>query len=165
MFYDKFSTGGKYDFYNNKIPVIDSLTGIIKGYITVKDTVGVHFTIKNNYNFLEIPLILNYYIPLGNKWKFNIKAGASMHYLMSSTGKTISADELLLKDVSSYSYNSINWGLILGIGCNYRLTDKISIGLEPTYKQFLSSIMSKDEMTGLKPWSVGVNVNVLIKLK
>jgi len=165
LFYDKYSTGGKYDFYNNKIPVIDSVSGIIKGYIIVNDSVGVHYTINNNYHFLELPLILNYYIPLGEKWKLNLKAGGSMLYYMSSSGKTITADELVLKDVNSYSYNTLNWGLILGLGCNYRISDKISIGLEPTYKQFLGSVMKNVEITGMKPWSVGVNVNVQIQLK
>jgi hypothetical protein len=165
LFYDKYSTGGKYDFYNNKIPVIDSVSGIIKGYITVNDTVGVHYSINNSYHFLELPLILNYYIPLGEKWKLNLKAGGSMLYYMSSSGKTITADELVLKDVNSYSYNTLNWGLILGLGCNYRINDKISIGLEPTYKQFLGSVLKNDEITGMKPWSVGVNAGVQIKLK
>jgi len=165
LFYDKYSTGGKYDFYNNKIPVIDSITGIIKGYITVNDTVGVHYSINNSYSYLELPLILNYYIALGEKWKLNLKAGGSMIYYMSSSGKTITADELVLKDVNTYSYNTINWGLILGLGCYYRLSDRINIGLEPTFKQFLGSLMKNDEITDMKPWSVGVNANVQIKLK
>ena len=162
---DRFSTAGKYNFYNNKIPVIDSISGIIKGYITINDTIGIHSQIKNSYSFLELPLILNYYVPLNKKWTFNIKAGGSMFYFLNSSGKTISAAELVLKDVSSYSYNSINWGLILGLGCYYRVSDKLNLGFEPTYKQFLGSLMKKDELTGLKPWSVGINVNAQIKLK
>lgn len=162
---DRFSTAGKYNFYNNKIPVIDSISRTIKGYITVNDTIGVYSQIKNSYTFLELPLILNYYVPLNKKWTFNIKAGGSMFYFLNSSGKTISADELVLKDVSSYSYNSINWGLILGLGCYYRVSDKLNLGFEPTYKQFLGSLMKKDELTGLKPWSVGINVNAQIKLK
>lgn len=165
LFFDRFSTAGKFNFYNNKIPVIDSASRTIKGYITVNDTIGVHYTIKTSNNFLELPLILNYYIPLGEKWKLNLKAGGSMFYYMNSFGKTISADELVLKDVNSYSYNTLNWGLILGLGCYYRLSDKINIGLEPTYKQFLGSIMKKKEVTGMKPWSVGINLNAQIKLK
>jgi hypothetical protein len=165
LFYDKYSTGGKYDFYNNEIPVIDSLNKTILGYITVKDSVGVHYSINNNYSFLELPLILNYYIPFGEKWKLNLKAGGSMLYYLSSSGKTISANLLVLKDVNTYSYNTINWGLILGLGCYYRISDKINIGLEPTYKQFFGSVMKNDQLTNMKPWSVGVNLNVQIKLK
>ncbi|MGZ5283894.1 MAG: outer membrane beta-barrel protein [Bacteroidia bacterium] len=70
-----------YKFYNNEIPVIDSASGNILGYIEFEDTTGTNYTHQNTYSYASIPLLIGYEIPLSNKWSFGLQAGGNArHY-------------------------------------------------------------------------------------
>jgi hypothetical protein len=117
--------------------------GIIPTYYTetvkVYDTIS-HYTVaetKARYTYLEIPLLFGYRYNFG-KFSLFASAGPSASFL---AGKNVPAatspeDNARIIDVN-YQIplrSTINWHLMMGAGFDYKLADKISFSLEPTFR-------------------------------
>ena len=164
LIYQSFQIINNYDFKNNKIPVIDSATRRIVGYITIKDSLGTQYNtvVKNNY--VQIPVIVTFRLLKFSNFDIHLKAGGNYIYQLSSSGKTLDPTYLKLNDVSMNQYNRSNLGLILGAGCNYTINGIYSIGIEPVWNRFLLQANNHNQLVNLHPWSMSLNLSLMLKL-
>lgn len=165
IFFDENRIKGKYNFINNKIPVFDSISGDIIGYVTGNDTIGIHTSFTNSYKYLEIPLIFNYHIWENNKLIVSVKAGVDGFFLLNVKGTTITKTELSLVPVNSNDYNSFTWGTIGGIMIRYKINNRLILGIEPEWKKYWGSVYKADAMVESKPNIYAINASLLIKIR
>lgn len=163
LIYNSFRITGKYDFTNNKIPVVDSATKKIVGYITINDTIGTHFKIDNKYNFIEVPVIITYRAFKFKRLSFDLKTGGNFMYLLSSDEKILNPTKLKIQDISGDHFNKTNWSLMAGLSCTYDINGIISVGFEPMWRKIVDPLFKKDEIINLYPWSVSMNISLMLK--
>jgi hypothetical protein len=117
--------------------------GVIPTYFThtenVYDTVN-HYSIsetKANYTYLEIPLLFGYRYSFG-KFSIFAKAGPSASFLVIKDIPEAGAPEEGARIINvNYQVpvrNTVNWQVLMGAGFDYKLADKISFSLEPTFR-------------------------------
>jgi hypothetical protein len=117
--------------------------GIIPTYYTqtveVYDTIS-HYAVsetKASYAYLEIPVLFGYRYTFG-KFSLFAKAGPSASFMI---GKRVPEavnpeDKARIVNVN-YQVplrSTINWQLMMGAGFDYKLADKLSFSLEPTFR-------------------------------
>jgi hypothetical protein len=158
LFYDRYSTSLNYSFKNEKIPVIDGKTNEILGYLTDTSVQQTILNQTNHYNYLQVPIVMEYFIPLNNKYEISLKGGAAFLFKTKSSVKTLNYSELVFDENSTDNFQSYNTGIILGVGLWDRSHQRFSYGIEPTYKFFLNSI-NKDETISSKPYSFGIKTS------
>lgn len=116
---------------------------IIPTYYThtedVWDTVN-HYAVsetKANYTYLEIPIMFGYRYSFG-KFSIFAKAGPSASFLVikdiPAAGSPEEGARIINVNYQVPVRNTINWQLMMGAGFDYKLADKISFSLEPTFR-------------------------------
>jgi hypothetical protein len=117
--------------------------GIIPTYYTqtveVYDTIS-HYAVsetKAGYAYLEIPVLFGYRYTFG-KFSLFAKAGPSASFMV---GKKVPEAENPEDKARIINVNyqvplrsTINWQLMMGAGFDYKLADKLSFSLEPTFR-------------------------------
>lgn len=68
--------------------------------------------------------------------------------------KTLTAEQ------SSLEFNRLALVYFGGLELNYQLYQRLSIGVGPSFKYFLSSIYTKDDVQKAKPYSLGVQIGL-----
>ena len=164
LFLSQYRTFGQYDFANDKIAVRDSATNHILGYLIGSDAVIVNQKINKSISYLEVPLILGLQQNFSEKISLTFKSGLSYSKLLQANGQEISYYNLETKNLNKRDYNSSNWGLILGIGCNYKINNEVILGVEPTYKQYISTQYSPESALHNRPAFIGLNCILLYKI-
>lgn len=107
--------------------------------VDVWDTVNHYkvFDTKANYTYLEIPVLFGYRYSFG-KFSIFAKAGPSASFLIYKERATADVPEEGAKIINeNYQVpvrNTINWQLMMGAGFDYKLAEKISFSLEPTFR-------------------------------
>jgi hypothetical protein len=165
IFFDENRITGKYNFYNNKIPVFDSLTGKIIGYVPDYDSIGIHTSFTNSIQYLEVPLIFNYNIWEKKNLVVGVKAGIDGFIFLNAKGTTIDKNDLSLVPINSNDYNSFAWGSIAGINIRYKINDRFILGIEPVWKKYWGSVYNEESMVVSKPSTLAINASFLIKIR
>lgn len=120
-----------------------------------------------NYNYIDVPLKINYYI-LTQKLKWYVTAAIAPAIFINSTitshvryrdghfkSKTSST-------TSSTKCTPINWTGLIGIGCSYNLSSRLYFKLEPTYRRSLTPINKYQFKEYL--YSAGLTTGIFYKL-
>jgi hypothetical protein len=163
--YKRYTETLSYNFTNNNIPVLDSATGRILGYITIPGGVPTQYSHVNTYNYITIPLMAGYSFRLSQKFGLLAKAGGELMYLSSNTGQAIRPDDLSLQSVSEMKIlRAANYTLFANIAVEYRLSKILSISLGPDFRQLQRSIYTDKAPAAWRPWSAGINFSTRISL-
>jgi hypothetical protein len=117
--------------------------GIIPTYYTqtveVYDTIS-HYAVsetKANYTYLEIPVLFGYRYSFG-KFSLFANAGPSASFMVGKkVPEAVNPEDkarIVNVDYQVPLRSTINWQLMLGAGFDYKLADKFSFSLEPTFR-------------------------------
>jgi hypothetical protein len=117
--------------------------GVIPTYYThtveVYDTVN-HYSVsqtKANYTYLEIPLLFGYRYSFG-KFSLFAKAGPAASFMLSKNippaGNPEENARIINVDYQIPVRSTVNWQMMMGAGFDYKLADRISFSLEPTFR-------------------------------
>lgn len=113
------------------------------------------------YHYLEVPLVLNYYVFHKPKVDVFISAGISTNVFLQKKTKV----KLIYPDghrnndsaVEQVGYSKVNFGASIGFGMEYKLSKRMTGVIEPSIHQFLTSTIvdghSKEYLN-----SLGVNI-------
>lgn len=164
VIYRSYKSSSDYKFINNRIPVVDSATRNIVGYISIHDTIEKNFHTESQSDYIEVPLIINYKIFRLNNLSFGLKTGGSFAYHLKSAGNMLDPTFLNQKVLNNSQFNKTNWGVLFGFNCIWDAGEFISVGLEPVLSRFGNSAYKKTEIVGSKPWSLSMNCNLIFKL-
>ncbi|MBR9860178.1 PorT family protein [bacterium] len=134
---------GKYDFTLREIPVYD-LDGTIGGYFTDSSQGSTQFETSSRFNYLELPLRINYRFAL-RTWDGQIGMGLNSSYLLSVKGDAI--DPYMLNEVRSEDiaeYNRFTADLNLRFAAYRSLFGNLSAGFEFQVNQSLMGRYKSD---------------------
>jgi opacity protein-like surface antigen len=124
---------------------------------------------KTQYQFkyIDIPVKINY-LWGGKRAKIFVSAGVSANVFSEKKTKVISefanGHKTSESSVIDLGYLKFNLAGIIGFGIKYDLTKRISISVEPIYRQFINSIVV-DKKAKEYPYSFGANVGVYYSFK
>ncbi len=83
---------------------------------------------KQFLNYFDIPAF--FHIGFGKKLKFDINFGPYVSFLLKNRSKLVDSDGQEMESTLIEGIDKIDWGFTYGVGLDYYLTDKISIGFD-----------------------------------
>lgn len=104
---------------------------------------------KNSYQYIEVPINLGMEINL-NRFSMSAGAGIGIGYMIQSSGKYISNNELLIIDKSHSPYRKNNLNYAFQLGLHYRIIPQFGAFAQFSYKSQLTSIIKPSFDAGYK---------------
>tara|TARA_R110002050_G_scaffold6740_6_gene27217 strand:+ start:4275 stop:5642 length:1368 start_codon:yes stop_codon:yes gene_type:complete len=154
----------EFDFVNFRNANIDYSTGEITSYTMRKDPNRIVFSNTNSFHYLNFPLSISHQPWASENVRINLEVGFSLLYFLKAQGSTIDYRSLEVIALSERSYRKFMGSSSLKIGLQYYVNPKLNIGLEPTLMYFTNSIYTEEYPFEVIPYSMGLNVNLQLKL-
>jgi len=107
---------------------------------------------SQQFGYLELPIELNYAL-IDKKFGVNIIGGISSLFLIDNA-VSLTAGELTTEIGEANNINDLNFSANMGLGFNYKFSNKVHFNLEPIFKYQLNTF---SEVNGtFLPYSIGV---------
>ncbi|MEQ9263419.1 MAG: hypothetical protein RLP14_09685 [Owenweeksia sp.] len=161
--YISYKTDVAYNFSNFREANINE-AGRIIGYTFKDETELISFSDRNIYHYLNFPLSFSYQPWASDHVRLNVELGASFLYFVTARGQTLNYKTLEVIDLSEREYKNYIGSLCFKVGANYYVSPRINIGFEPTIMYFTNTIYTDDYPFYVIPYSVGLNLNLQVKL-
>lgn len=158
------SYNAEFDFLNFRQANFNS-EGEIVNYTMLRNPQRITFTDLNSFHFLNFPLSISYQPWATDHLRINLEFGFSMLYFLEAQGSTIDYRSLETIDLAERSYRKYMASSSLKIGVQYYLSQNMNIGLEPTLMYFTNSIYTEEYPFEVIPYSLGLNLNLQMKLQ
>ncbi|CAL68192.1 hypothetical protein [Christiangramia forsetii] len=107
--------------------------------------------IKQQFGYIEVPLELEYTL-IDNKFGLNIIGGGSSLFLDNNRVQLIS-EEVKTDLGKATNINNTSFSTNIGLGMDYKLTDKFSISVEPIFKYQINTF---NNVNNVQPVNFGV---------
>lgn len=123
-------------------------------------TIDTTYTLKQKYQFIELPIKINYFLSKSKRVNTFLIAGILPNYLLKmvtsyetnpSSGEEIKANPF----PETYSNNTFGIGGIIGFGLGINITERLTINLQPEYRIYFSSN---------RLYAMGINSGIILKL-
>jgi hypothetical protein len=147
--------------------------GVIPTYHTqqveVYDTID-HYAISETtarYTYLEVPVMLGYRYEAGRFTLF-AKGGPSASFLVHKDIPAQAPEEnarIVNVNYQVPARTQVNWQLVVGAGLDYKLFDKLSLSLEPTFRYALNPEYELPEDAVSRSYSFGFRAGLNYKIK
>lgn len=121
---------------------------------------GFDAEITQNFEYIEIPLLVSYKL-IDRVIDFQLLGGVSTNVLVNNEvfanleGQIINLGKT--RDIYKLNYSSV-----IGLGIEYGFSNQLSLSIEPTFKYFLNSFSSSNELN-VHPFSIGLFSGVSYK--
>ncbi|WP_421751532.1 hypothetical protein [Croceimicrobium sp.] len=158
------SYNAEFDFVNFRHANFNE-DGEIINYTLLKDPQRIAFSDLNSFHFLNFPMSISYQPWASDHLRINLEFGFSLLYFLEAQGSTIDYRTLELIDLADRSYRKYMASSSLKLGVQYYLSPNMNIGLEPTLMYFTNSIYTEDYPFEVIPYSMGLNLNLQMKLQ
>ncbi len=165
--YSKYEMTGYYigmTFEGEGNPVYDSITYSVDEH-GLYDTVFYNETYRtdNAYTYLQIPIQVGYSFLNHKRFSFSVVGGPCLSLLLNEKKSDLdfadlTAENIMMEDQTPTRRHS-NWQFLTGISARYLVTNKISVSLEPTYRQYFKTVYDSSE-SGWPPYSFGVRAGI-----
>ena len=127
-------------------------------------------TLFQRFKFLDIPIKANYYFLQKERFQLYATAGFSTNFLLKlrSVTKYDYSDSNTSNEKTAYDsnldgFNSINFSGVVGIGAEYKLTDRFKIRCEPMFRHDFTDIYThQDHEINQYFYSFGANVGLFL---
>ncbi len=162
--YRELVTTNNYNFEFSDIPVIDSATGGILGYIPASQGELRQESSSNMYSFLTLPISLYYEQPVAPKWTITGEAINNISFLVHQSGYEIDPTSLELENTDKLAFNKVSNSLQLRLGLRYQLSSNFYLALEPAYRRAYQDLLKNESMVW-KPADFSLNLSAIVKLK
>ncbi|MER2998478.1 hypothetical protein [Pontibacter populi] len=119
--------------------------------------------LESTFTYGGLRVGLNYYFLESSRSRYNLTfAGGANLLLKGRTREYLNGE---LKETSSFPseenvLEQTNYNLLIGAGYNLTIRNKYELTLMPSLNYFLGSTFSKREPFGLKPYTLGVSVQL-----
>ena len=168
--YNKF-LGSYEDVY--EVTFDSTENGLVPVYHTenvdVYDTIPYYSISESrvSYAYLDIPLLVGYEWS-GRKVSFYVNAGPSFSVLLGRSSPQADYPEenirILNESPQIPAREQINWQLMAGAGLSYALSDRVSLGLEPTFRYYLTKDFDKNRLNTRHPYSFGLRAGLIYRI-
>lgn len=157
------TTHNSIDFSVKDIPVIDSSSGNIIGYIPTNNPVQQKSNEINTYRFLRVPIGLFYSFPINEKWAITTEFNNSVNLLVGQNEERIEPSHLEIQTTSEDRFNPLVFQYQLRAGLRYQLDRRWSLAFEPSFQGQYNNTYRSDKIIW-KPWSLAFDVGVIFRL-
>ncbi len=118
----------------------------------------------NRYTYLQIPLMVGYNIYSSRLLTISLKAGPVFSMMLNSKepGIAFSQKDANLQSIDQLNPGrvSTNWQIAAGLGIGLRLSQRLTLLAEPTYKTYLRPVYQGYKT---KPQSAGIKAGLLYR--
>lgn len=119
---------------------------------------------KNEFAYLSIPLILKYSLYL-KKITINVSAGGYSSFLIKQLWNFDRNDKFTLieKNVLQFDYSTIDYGLTIGFGFGYALSESLSLIIDYQFQKGLMDVFDDEEIKGYhirNAVDIGMSINI-----
>ena len=135
--------------------------------VNVYDTLD-HVTIsptKRHFTYLNIPLLFGYRNE-GKRWGWNVKAGPSLSFLIKEDipdiNLTDSQNKILNVEDEIPGRLKTNWQFLISAGLSYKLSNTISLAVEPLFKYYVNPIHDQNGTKTGNPYSFGLRAGFVL---
>ncbi|MCD4664107.1 MAG: hypothetical protein K8R68_02475 [Bacteroidales bacterium] len=140
-------------YHTETVNVFDTIT-----HVTINPT-------KSRYTYLQIPLLFGY----GNDYKrfgWFVKAGPSLSIMIhdSKPDVYIPEEQYRILSIENEIPTRIktHWQFVFSAGASFRLSNNLSISVEPMLRYYLSSAYERNKIATKHPYSIGLRAGFLI---
>lgn len=137
-----------YNFKRNEIPVMDSASGEIFGYVIIPDSSAdkIEYSKSNTYKYTGIPITLNYQILSFTRYRLGIILNGSYLKQTGLQGKTLNRSSLSLEDLTLANSTQLTKLFNGGVGfyMSFLLSSRLTISIAPKYTTQFSNNSSAE---------------------
>ncbi|MCT4622584.1 MAG: hypothetical protein N4A46_03090 [Schleiferiaceae bacterium] len=161
----KIVTQNNYTHRENEIPVIDSASGQIVGYIPTGNLppISGNAFANNSFTYVGIPVSLFYEHPLNNKWFVYGEFVNSFNFLLNQNSYLVNNQTLELNTSRDDNFNPLIMSYQFRVGLRYALNPKVSVAFEPAYRGHYNNLYSTDQVVW-KPQDLSFNLALIYTL-
>lgn len=102
--------------------------------------------VEQEFNFIEIPLGVNYYLVDQQKWSWTVQGGASARILAGARSQFV-YDDGRETEIDNPQLNKLSLQLQAGTGVGYRLTNDLQFNLMPLLKYGVTPVNDNSQVT------------------
>jgi hypothetical protein len=113
----------------------------------------VNNTMKQSFSYLELPVFLRYKI-IDRTVDFNLIGGLSYNFLVDNSVYTV-IDGTKYVIGTTGGMNMFSLSSSVGMGMEYKFSDKLSLNLEPTFRYYMNTF-STTSGSNFHPYSFGI---------
>jgi hypothetical protein len=161
-------------YMSTNVYAINQNTGEVSSYFrsnyldsknsNTQTVLSVNATNKQLYNYFNVPILLNYSIPLIKRLDIEALGGVSGDIFIFGNFDSQNSQSSNLTAANS-SFNLLNLSGMGGLRINYDLNKNWEANLGSTYQQALISGVSSEQALSFKPRTFGINYGVRFKMK
>ena len=142
-----------------------NIDGTILGYYNADSANAIELktSSENISNFVNIPLRLNYTIPLNFKNEILLTAGANFMAIVGATGKDVALNESQVKPLSKKTYSQFSTGFLGGVQYSHQLKDPWWLGVETQWSS--NKLSFKTGPGSINTHLNGYRLNLILKYK
>ena len=162
------STGFYYGINSFEIDAENPDSPIFDTFVeTVYDSVAhaSHAYPDNQYTYLQIPLLVGYKVLDVNRFSCSLMGGPVLSLLIHEDEKTVGFSDIdaTLINIENNTPKRLNtsWQFMFSAGFNYRISNSLSLTLEPTYKYYIRSVYEQRIAGTKNPWSIGLRGGII----
>ena len=165
--YNKYEMTGYYigmTYEDNGNPVYDSINYVVDEH-SLYDTVYYNesYRTDNTYTYLQIPFQIGYTFLNHKRFSLDVTGGPCLSLLLNEkksdpSFSDFAAENITMQDQTPVRRSS-NWQFLLGLNTRYLITNKISLTLEPTYRQYFKPVYQGYD-SGWPPYSLGIRAGI-----
>lgn len=161
-------------FLSTNVYAIDETTGEVNSYFqsnyldkevnNTQTVLSVNATNKQLYNYFNVPLLLNYSLPIVKNLGVEALGGISGDLFVFGKSDSENKRSSNLTAANS-TFNLLNVSGMGGLRLNYNINKSWEANMGTTYQHALISGVSSDQNLSFKPRTFGINYGVRFKMK
>lgn len=161
-------------YMSSNVYAINEKTGAVNSYFqsnyldskaaNTQTVLSVNATNKQLYNYFNVPVLLNYSIPLVKKLDVEALGGVSGDMFVFGNFDSQNSASSNLTAANS-TFNLLNISGMGGVRLSYDISKTWEANLGSTYQQALISGVSSEQNLSFKPKTFGINYGVRFKMK
>ena len=155
------STGFYYGISSFEIDAENPDNPIFDTFVeTVYDSVAhtSHAYPDNQYTYLQIPLMIGYRVLNYNRFSCSLMGGPVLSLLIHENEKIAQFSDIDATFINIENNTperlKTSWQFMFSAGFNYRISNSLSLTLEPTYKYYIRSVYEQRIAGTKNPWSI-----------
>lgn len=119
---------------------------------------------SNRYAYLQVPLLLGYRFFETGKVSFTFQAGPAVSVLLGSRAPEpdieYSNARIISVDDETPSRIQTNWQVWANLYFEMRMSKKVSLFLEPSFKYYLKPMATRENVEFKAPWTIGLGIGL-----
>jgi hypothetical protein len=122
---------------------------------------------KRKFTYLQIPALFGYGKE-SRRFGWFVKGGPSLMLLIDQnipeTNMANSSDMVMNSENSLPGKRGTHWQFIMSAGATYKLGNRLSVSIEPTFKYHINSAYEKSNLNTKHPYSIGLRTGLILDL-